>query len=190
MRRPILALALVALLAGCATSPAPATSSVSSSSTTTTTPPTPAGNESGVAVTITATPSTIRVGQTATIVLTATNHGATPIWTNPSIVCTGSWDIEILNASGDRQRTDDRDSMGCASGGYLTTEVPPSASARVNYSWDGTLRPRLGAQADAPPGAYTVVGSVLWSAKANALNSENADTRRGFANATLALEAR
>lgn len=180
------ALLLVALLAGCLNSPPPnagltcgtcndvmPTQTLPTTSTprTTTTAPTPADD---VAFTVTASSTTIHPGQATDLVLSATNHRNTTMWTNVGIVCTGSWDLRLFDANGTEVRIDDRDSMGCASGGTLAGTIAPGATATFNDSWDGTARPRLGSTEPLPPGDYTFRGSVRYADHEGAQNADGA----------------
>jgi hypothetical protein len=185
MRAAAWSLLVVLALAGCASGPAPAASTPPASSSPTPSPPPPSDT---VLITLAASRASIHPGETVSFSIVATNHRASSVWTNPSVVCTGSWDIVFRDASGERVVTDDRGSMGCPSGGALTTEVAPGASARVDYSWDGMLHEGPGSTRDAPAGAYSVTATVRWSATEGATNADGPDTRVGNATAMLLVE--
>ena len=164
-------------VAGCLNAAPPSaitTTTVAPNETTTSAPPTqPTPGE--LAVTLAARPTTFRNGETVGISLAATNGLTQPVWTNVGIVCTGSWDLRLYDASGAEVRIDDRDTMGCASGGHLAGTIAPGATAWFNESWNASARPRLGATAPLPPGDYTFLGSVRYGDHANASNVDGAE---------------
>ncbi len=132
-------------------------------------PPATAG--SAVTLTISVSRSTIRARQPVTFTVTLSNHGTASIWTSPSVICTGSWDYFVRNANGERIRTDDRDMMGCPSGGLLRKEIPPGDSISLPLGWDGTVRDRnpRGVR-DAPRGDYEIEATARWGDRANTPN--------------------
>jgi hypothetical protein len=124
-----------------------------------------------VEVTIQSPRSTIRAGQQLDLTVTATNHGAQAVWTNPSVICTGSWDFIVRNANGQRVRIDDRDLMGCPSGGLLTTRIEPGAATTMKLGWNGMVREKPGHASDAPRGKYEIEVTVRWADRPDAPNS-------------------
>lgn len=118
----------------------------------------------GVTLTIQASRTTIHAGQRVDLVVTLDNGTAGAVWTHPSIICTGSWDFIVRDVNGDRVRVDDRDMMGCPSGGLLQTRVAPSSSIDLKLGWDGTVRKRPpGGAHPAPRGSYDIEATARWS---------------------------
>ena len=141
-----------------------------------------------VKVTILASRPAIRAGEQVEFTITATNQGAETVWTNPSIICTGSWDYLVRDANGDQLRVDDRDLMRCPSGGLLTQAIAPSASTSLTVGWDGSLRDRAGGGAgDAPRGTYEIQATVRWANREKTVNSPGPHTFTGSARTSIVV---
>lgn len=149
----------------------------------------PSSEELGaVEVVVQANRGTLRAGEPITFTIHATNHSAEPVWTNPSIICTGSWDIIFRNEDGGRLRVDDRDAMGCPSGGILGTRIAPGASATLDVSWDGRLRPQVGDARAAPPGKYEIEATVRWADQEKTPNFRGRHTFTGSARTVVVVK--
>ncbi|MEK7474999.1 MAG: hypothetical protein AAB152_05115 [Candidatus Coatesbacteria bacterium] len=124
---------------------------------------TPPAGPVGVELVLEADRPRLRPGDRAVFTLRLANRSSGPVWTNPSLICTGSWDLIVRDPRGTRVRVDDRDAMGCPSGGLLGTRIGPGHDAKLSAGWDGHIRPRLGTSHPAPPGRYTIEVAARWS---------------------------
>lgn len=129
----------------------------------------------------------LRPGEAVTFTIRMTNRRAEPVWTNPSIICTGSWNLIVRNGRGERLRVDDRDAMGCPSGGVLRTSIEPDASAALDVSWDGRLRPRPGEARAAPPGRYEIEATVRWADRGDSPNAKGPHSFVSAARTSVAI---
>jgi len=141
-----------------------------------------------VTLTISASRTAIRAGEPVTFIVTLSNHSAATVWTSPSVICTGSWDFVVRDANGQRIRTDDRDMMGCPSGGLLKQAVAPAGSVTLTLGWDGTVRerPPRGAR-DAPRGSYEIEATARWSDRANTPNAPGPHAHTASARTSVAV---
>lgn len=170
---------VVVLLAGCATQPEepPSVAPTATTMVATTPAATPTQDADpfvAVRLVLASTNDSIRAGEPVVFRLMLENHQATTLWTNPTFSCSGTWDLQLLDARGQRIRIDDRDAMGCPSGGPLTQEVPPGGDALAEYAWDGWARPQLGQKEAPPPGRYQIVASARWGTGTDAEANESA----------------
>ncbi|MHB8587187.1 MAG: hypothetical protein ACYDDF_15280 [Thermoplasmatota archaeon] len=118
--------------------------------------------------------------------LTLANEGTAPVWTNPSVICVGSWDIVFRNAtSGQTIATDDRASMGCAAGGTLQTQVSPGQVQTFNYAWDGFVHQDPLRRTLPSPWAYDVSASALFAWSEGTFNREGNATHTVLTNLSL-----
>ncbi len=132
--------------------------------------------------------TTIRAGQRVELVVTLDNGSAAAVWTNPSIVCTGSWDFIVRDRNGDRVRIDDRDMMGCPSGGLLRTKVVAGSSVSLKLGWNGQVRERPPGRAhDAPRGSYDIEASARWSDREKTPNARGPHAFMASAHTTVVV---
>ena len=183
-------LAAVVLLAGCASEPEPPSVATATAATPVATPtttptatptppppaPTPPLRAGTVEAKMEASRATIRAGEEVAITLLLQNDRDASLWTNPEFVCSGSWDVRVLDATGAVVRVDDRDAMGCPSSDTYTTEVRPGESATALYTWDGRVRPTVGQAEPAPPGEYAFEGIARYANEGGASNGARSET--------------
>ena len=191
--RGLASIAIICLVAsGCLGTPEPTPPTPPSEPTPPTapsepTPPTAPTTTPAPRLSIRTTPARIAPGETMTVTLELHNDGSDPLWTNPSFVCTGSWDHILYDGDGEAQRIDDRDSMGCPSGGPLTRRIGGGESLSANFTWDSRLRPSLGQSRAAPPGEYTWEGRATYVLRDGAdRNDASANTLNATATITVA----
>ena len=143
-------------LGACASAPSPAKPVPPRDAPAPSGPPTEQSTARSLEVVLHASKQAIAGGQNVKLTIVATNNGPTALWTQPGISCTGSWDIAFRNPEGAIVRVDDRDAMGCPSGGILKKQLSPGGSITVPVSWDGHLRPSLGQSKIPPGGLYEI----------------------------------